>query len=205
MKHSTLWNQFQTIWSVCFNPYTTRNIRVHTQQCGRWRMVISMLKIRRPLGRLIFNMGIAIPGKTVFLIETAPLASKALCQQHPQCWSAIHPYWMSLKQFTQCGLTHKQLETQRYILRHVATNIMVHKHHATSKSVPIKCSLCLTSFMAVYSMNEPLNHWKCMGALHTQHCGSWCCGVKAPGHQHPQCWWNSLPYGTSLKKILSMV
>ena len=35
-------------------------------------MVISMLKIRRPLERLIFNMGIAIPGKTVFLIETAP-------------------------------------------------------------------------------------------------------------------------------------
>ena len=31
-----------------------------------------MLKIRRPLGRLIFNMGIAIPGKTVFLIDTAP-------------------------------------------------------------------------------------------------------------------------------------
>ena len=36
------------------------------------RMAISMLKIRRPLGRLIFNMGIAIPGKTVFLIETTP-------------------------------------------------------------------------------------------------------------------------------------
>ena len=34
-----------------------------------------MLKIRRPLGRLIFNMGIAIPGKTVFLIETAPWVS----------------------------------------------------------------------------------------------------------------------------------
>ena len=31
-----------------------------------------MLKIRRPVGRLIFNMGIAIPSKTVFLIETAP-------------------------------------------------------------------------------------------------------------------------------------
>ena len=31
-----------------------------------------MLKIRRPLGRLIFYMGIAIPGKTVFLIETVP-------------------------------------------------------------------------------------------------------------------------------------
>ena len=35
-------------------------------------MAIPMLKIRRPNGRLIFNMGIAIPGKTVFLIETAP-------------------------------------------------------------------------------------------------------------------------------------
>ena len=35
-------------------------------------MAISMLKIRRPLGRLIFNMGIAIAGKTVFLIETPP-------------------------------------------------------------------------------------------------------------------------------------
>ena len=35
-------------------------------------MAIPMLKIRRPLGRPIFNMGIAIPGKTVFLIETAP-------------------------------------------------------------------------------------------------------------------------------------
>ena len=41
-------------------------------------MVISMLKIRRPLGRLIFNMGIAIPGKTVFLIETAPWRLQAI-------------------------------------------------------------------------------------------------------------------------------
>ena len=30
-------------------------------------MAISMLKIRRPLGRLIFNIGIAIPGETVLL------------------------------------------------------------------------------------------------------------------------------------------
>ena len=35
-------------------------------------MVIPMLKIRRPLGRLIFNMGITIPDKTIFLIETPP-------------------------------------------------------------------------------------------------------------------------------------
>ena len=35
-------------------------------------MVIPMLKIRRPTGRLIFNMGIPLPGKTVFYIETGP-------------------------------------------------------------------------------------------------------------------------------------
>ena len=45
------------------------------------RMAISMLKIRRPLGRLIFNMGIAIPGKTVFLIETAPWFQLILGQE----------------------------------------------------------------------------------------------------------------------------
>ena len=45
-----------------------------------------MLKIRRPLGRLIFNMGITIPGKTVFLIETAP------CFWHNTAHSMIgHP------------------------------------------------------------------------------------------------------------------
>ena len=43
-----------------------------------------MLKIRRPLGRLIFNMGIAIPGKTVFLIETAPWSVGSLSAQTPQ-------------------------------------------------------------------------------------------------------------------------
>ena len=43
-----------------------------------------MLKIRRPLGRLIFNMGIAIPGKTVFLIETAPRTTIFEGQNWPQ-------------------------------------------------------------------------------------------------------------------------
>ena len=53
-----------------------------------------MLKIRRPLGRLIFNMGIAIPGKTVFLIETAPwLQSNGSYpwQLDVHCWG---PYWV---------------------------------------------------------------------------------------------------------------
>ena len=42
-------------------------------------MAISMLKIRRPLGRLIFNMGIAIPGKTVF--APPPAEASEIVQQ----------------------------------------------------------------------------------------------------------------------------
>ena len=56
-------------------------------------MVISMLKIRRPLGRLIFNMGIAIPGKTVFLIETAPrppMAGPVPQMSGKQSWFGYH-------------------------------------------------------------------------------------------------------------------
>ena len=56
-------------------------------------MAISMLKIRRPLGRLIFNMGIAIPGKTVFLIETAPWSiQKLVLENHVSSEFAID-YW----------------------------------------------------------------------------------------------------------------
>ena len=57
-------------------------------------MVIFMLKIRRPLGRLIFNMGIAIPGKTVFLIETAPWTFVNIFLKHGFCGAEIkQEYW----------------------------------------------------------------------------------------------------------------
>ena len=63
-------------------------------------MVISMLKIRRPLGRLIFNMGIAIPGKTVFLIETAPRIlfwSDWFCYTSPICvYLLIHFFFIKI-------------------------------------------------------------------------------------------------------------
>ena len=56
-------------------------------------MAISMLKIRRPLGRLIFNMGIAIPGKTVFLIETAPWCIfMNVCVSFPWVWPKVTSY-----------------------------------------------------------------------------------------------------------------
>ena len=66
--------------------------------------MISMLKIRRPLGRLIFNMGIAIPGNTVFLIETAPWPlGKCICDNWCHIlyffvhgWSMVQSYWLLL-------------------------------------------------------------------------------------------------------------
>ena len=47
-------------------------------------MAIPMLKIRRPNGRLIFNMGIPIPGKDGLYIETGPrcLLPYGVTRQH---------------------------------------------------------------------------------------------------------------------------
>ena len=56
-----------------------------------------MLKIRRPLGRLIFNMGIAIPGKTIFLIETAPRYQPNLITFYMNWSNIISQYHSSFK------------------------------------------------------------------------------------------------------------
>ena len=63
-----------------------------------------MLKIRRPLGRLIFNMEIAIPGKTVFLIETAPWFVRRL--KSTQCYYTvnIHIYFSLQSKLLKCQL-----------------------------------------------------------------------------------------------------
>ena len=53
-------------------------------------MAIPMLKIRRPTGRLIFNMGIPIPGKTVFYIETGP------------CFFCAHGLWIPTPLNPEC-------------------------------------------------------------------------------------------------------
>ena len=69
-------------------------------------MAIPMLKIRRPNGRLIFNMGIPIPGKDGLYIETGP---------------RLHSVDQSL-------LTHKQPETQWWLFSIVAADALVWKH-----------------------------------------------------------------------------
>ena len=73
-----------------------------------------MLKIRRPLGRLIFNMGIAIPGKTVFLIETAPwsppyhtLQTIGLDEHHPDLENTELAQFLVALIIFECGLVFR--------------------------------------------------------------------------------------------------
>ena len=71
-----------------------------------------MLKIRRPLGRLIFNMGIAIPGKTVFLIETAPRFPDAYMRHQTETrWRALDIVYYDVFQWPY------QKETRIWIMR----------------------------------------------------------------------------------------
>ena len=52
---------------------------------------------------------------------------------------------------------------------------------------------CGSSFMMPNGVTQPecVNPWIAGNLLeHTQHCGYWWPGAKAPGHQYPQCWPN---------------
>ena len=64
----------------CYRIFHSHQGAVSIRKTVLLGMVIPMLKIRRPTGRLIFNMGIPIPGKTVFYIETGP----SLVLSHPK-------------------------------------------------------------------------------------------------------------------------
>ena len=113
-----------------------------------------MLKIRRPLGRLIFNMGIAIPGKTVFLIETAPCHQErhiivttiitGHCEIHPKFslnsnlakfrhsiqLSDCYEIWHQARQYTlpwQNSITVENFETSPCSRRHFQINFLVWK------------------------------------------------------------------------------
>ena len=87
-----------------------------------------MLKIRRPLGRLIFNMGIAIPGKTVFLIETAP-------------WFNVHPGPVSLTVFHRNShsmeiLFHSHLDSHIVIATKFCTWHNSQQHNCSKTKFP---------------------------------------------------------------------
>ena len=79
---STVASQITRLTSVYSTVYSGADQRTHQSSATLGAvsirktvlpgMAIPMLKIRRPTDRLIFNMGIPIPAKTVFYIETGP-------------------------------------------------------------------------------------------------------------------------------------
>ena len=109
-----------------------------------------MLKIRRPLGRLIFNMGIAIPGKTVFLIETAPCWGKPLMSDCRRVtWSQTT--WLISRHLPVISWQHTLWFKSQLCMIYQIT-ISCQKQHASSDL------LMLSNFLATES-----NERKCFG------------------------------------------
>ena len=127
-------------------------------------MVISMLKIRRPLGRLIFNMGIAIPGKTVFLIETAPsyLGIKRVCSSGHIKNLIIESHKNTVHNWHIGRLFHHGFDN---IFTH-NINIKIHSHMAASRSPPAiyKAVFLLYLFNSMSVQKSPWK-WKFCSSL----------------------------------------
>ena len=119
-----------------------------------------MLKIRRPLGRLIFNMGIAIPGKTVFLIETAPwslpYAGFMLSSEYCYVMWLIDFVYVCLQFACMycwiCLRTKKCINTSRPRKKDYDQNQLV-SNNKTQQSIAI----CL--IYGMYCVMQGLTHW----------------------------------------------
>ena len=99
-----------------------------------------MLKIRRPLGRLIFNMGIAIPGKTVFLIDTAPWSA----------WRYLHDGIMTWKHFcfTLLGVVSLTFRNPSKII----SKLYNARNHIYGENFKLKLCMCAQSFGHTYKI-----------------------------------------------------
>ena len=112
-----------------------------------------MLKIRRRLGPLIFNMGIAIPGKTVFLIETAPRMQCARWFNFLTTWLSRHINLnvcaIYVVSFFSC---RKHIKSFAWINRELTRYCRVHAVHA-----PISAY----SRMPISTVNIALRTYSC--------------------------------------------
>ena len=116
-------------------------------------MVISMLKIRRPLGRRIFNMGIAIPGKTVFLIETAPRSF-----EHESYFLACLYHWIKF----HGGAMQQYLYSRYYCLEsHIFS--WCRSHQRLCRTFCWSFCVCAQSMRWLYNATSSLIGWE-----HTQ-------------------------------------
>ena len=145
-----------------------------------------MLKIRRPLGRLIFNMGIAIPGKTVFLIETAPRCfGKTFSALYGLKWGEIGP----VRRPVVIG------GTATLVLYLVVTGSLQHIGRSDTRRWNLRVSdlpelqrLALNKGQqdSSSSNNHQVDMPYCVRVTgrypHTSHCSPWCINVRARGY-----------------------
>ena len=127
-------------------------------------MVISMLKIRRPLGRLIFNMGIAIPGKTVFLIETAPwlpikmaplILQGMICLRHQLLGIVEHSIRLYVRfrvHHPACGVQEKRFHDRLIFVTAIlihGNNIFILKQGRVAESQPSATNDHMISYLVL--------------------------------------------------------
>ena len=124
-----------------------------------------MLKIRRPLGRLIFNMGIAIPGKTVFLIETAPSTLGSDNGLSPVWCQAVTGTNVDLLSNGPSGTNFSKIKALIKIQAFSFTKINVNM--LSVKCQPPGLGLNMLTFMCRDQINP---------VQHCQHHGRWCPG-----------------------------
>ena len=115
-------------------------------------MAIPMLKIRRPLGRLILNMGIATPGKTVFLIEKAPRCCRKNSSQwqHSFQWK-LHSHWLQFLRQCHVAVVRQGPVPQRDYIHGLVRDYSI----SSALAMDILQSKTKPSIWAVYSHISP--------------------------------------------------
>ena len=129
-------------------------------------MAISMLKIRRPLGRLIFNMGITIPCKTVFFIETAPWTCSSLSLQMSQHLSVL---WTSADTVMTTQSYTQSRKTKIMPMVNWSTKYLHHHKLCWLSIASLHCCFCHS---LIYLLLVITVLWNCFGIR--TNCHYWC-------------------------------
>ena len=102
-----IYNSTSHWWSVNISSSSTQRA-VSILRCRLTNIGIPMLKIRRSCDRLIFNMGIPIPGKDSLYIETGPWCWMGNSQQLNQWWPSPRIIFNSMAP-GRCGTNFKSV------------------------------------------------------------------------------------------------
>ena len=140
------------------------------------------------------NMGLSLPWESPYL-ERPSLSWDRALQAHWRTW--LGPVCIYVHIFIYIYIYDWQLKGWKYshhknnvfitvmwhelCLKSTSTQLFVQQLEWTSTKENVKDPHCW-HFVNPWT---PGNAW-----VRSQHCGYWCPGAKAPGHQYPQCWLN---------------